>query len=94
MADLNERIRLQTSFSIDQFAPVLWARSVRIPTSLYQVHDDLYTRPSDIQTMYDNIPIANKKLHWIEGTTLRWDGYTYFQREPRQMLDWFARFMV
>jgi hypothetical protein len=94
MGDLNERIRLQTSFSIDQFSPVPWAKSVRIPTFLYQVRDDLYTRPSDIQAMYDNIPIADKKLHWIEGTTRRWDGYTYFQREPRQMLDWFARFMA
>lgn len=51
-----------------------------IPTFLYQVRDDLYTRPDDIQAMFDNIPIANKKLHWIEGTTRRWDGYTYFLR--------------
>ncbi|NVO14585.1 MAG: alpha/beta hydrolase [Rhodoplanes sp.] len=94
MADLNTRIRLQTSFSIDQFSPVHWAKSVRIPTFLYQVRDDLYTRPSDIQAMFDNIPAADKALHWIEGTTRRWDGYTYFQREPRRMLDWFARFMA
>ncbi|WP_234842036.1 hypothetical protein [Sinorhizobium meliloti] len=62
-----------------------------IPTFLYQVRDDLYTRPDDIQAMFDNIPIANKKLHWIEGTTRRWDGYTY-SSEPEQMLHWFARF--
>jgi uncharacterized protein len=92
MEDLNERIRLQTSFTLDQFSPVPWAKNVKIPTFLYQVRDDLYTRPDDIQTMYDNIPIADKKLYWIEGTTRRWDGYAYFQREPRQMLDWFARF--
>jgi len=93
MADLNERIRLQTSFTIDQFSPVPWARSVRIPTFLYQVRDDLYTRPSDIQAVYDNIPVSEKELCWIEGSTRRWDGYTFFQREPGQMLDWFARFM-
>jgi hypothetical protein len=29
--------------------------------------------------MYDNIPIKQKKLYWIEGTSRRWDGYTYFQ---------------
>lgn len=44
--------------------------------------------------MYDHIPVAEKKLHWIEGTTRRWDGYAYFQREAQQMLDWFARFMA
>lgn len=93
MDDLNERIRLQTSFTIDQFSPVPWAKSITVPTFLYQVRDDLYTRPSDVQAMFDNIPVLEKKLFWIEGTTRRWDGYTYFGREPRQMLDWFARFM-
>ncbi len=92
--DLNERIRLQTSFTIDQFSPIPWARSVMIPTFLYQVRDDLYTTPDDIQAMYDNMPGADKELHWIEDTTRRWDGYTYFQREPAQMLEWFARFMT
>lgn len=91
--DLNEHIRRQTSFTIDQFSPVPWAKSVQIPTFLYQVRDDLYTRPADVQAMYDNLPVAAKKLYWIEGTTRRWDGYTYFQREPHQVLEWFGRFM-
>jgi len=29
---------------------------------LYGVHDDVLTDPSDLQAMYDNIPIAEKKL--------------------------------
>jgi hypothetical protein len=94
MPVLDEKIRIQTSFSISQFSPVSWARSVHIPTFLYQVKDDVYTRPADIQSMFDNIPISEKKLIWIEGTTRRWDGYTYFQREPDEMLDWFGRFMI
>ena len=65
-----------------------------IPTFLYQVRDDPHTRPSDIQEMFDNIPVREKKLHRIDGTTRRWDGYTRFQREPRQMPVWFARFMA
>ena len=32
--------------------------------------------------MDDNIPMAGKKLQWIEGTTARWDGYMEFQRRP------------
>ncbi|WP_353646932.1 alpha/beta hydrolase [Mesorhizobium sp. WSM2239] len=91
--DLEERIRLHTSFRLDDFSPVLWARSVTIPTLLYQVREDVYTRPEDVQAMYDNMPAADKKLFWIEGTTRRWDGYTYFQREPSEILNWFARFM-
>jgi hypothetical protein len=46
-----------------------------------------------VQTMFDNIPVANKKLQWIYGTTRRWDGYLEFQRHPEPMLDWFATHM-
>ena len=91
--DLEQRIRLHTSFRLDDFSPIPWAKSVRIPTFLYQVRDDAYTRPDDIQAMFDNIPIAEKNLLWIEGTTRRWDGYTCFQRNPGPMLDWFRSYM-
>lgn len=92
--DLEERIRLHTSFGLDDFSPVPWAKNVRVPTFLYQVRDDLYTRPSDVQAMYDNIPVADKKLFWIEGTTRRWDGYAYFQKDPSLMLEWFEKYMA
>ncbi|WP_437292327.1 alpha/beta hydrolase family protein [Sorangium sp. So ce406] len=91
--DLEERIRLHTSFKLDDFSPVPWAKSVMVPTLLYQVRDDLYTRPDDVQAIYDNIPIVQKKLFWIEGTTRRWDGYTYFAKDPSQMLEWFDTYM-
>src|SRR5467141_1695011 len=56
---------------------------VSIPTLLYhQVRADSLTDPSDVQAMFDNIPVADKQLLWIEGTTARWDGYTVFQRRP------------
>jgi hypothetical protein len=29
---------------------------------------NILTEPEDVQTMYDNIPTAEKKLQWIEGT--------------------------
>lgn len=93
MPALDERIRLKTSYRIAQFSPVPWAASVRIPTFLYQVLDDVYTRPEDIQAMFDAIPVPEKKLSWIPGTTRRWDGYTHFQRKPDEILDWFARYM-
>jgi len=43
--------------------------------------------------MFDNIPVADKKLQWIEGTTARWDGYLESQRRPQPMLDWFAQYL-
>lgn len=92
LADLDELIFRRTSFHVDEFTPVPWAKSVAVPTFLYQVRDDLYTRPDDIQAMYDNIPVA-KELFWIEGTSRRWDGYAYFQQHPERMLAWFDTYM-
>jgi hypothetical protein len=51
------------------------------------------TEPDDVQAMFDNIPVPDKKLQWIGGTTHRWDGYLEFQRRPVPMLDWFAAHM-
>lgn len=94
LEDFNELLRLRTSIGLEQRIPQEWARSVRVPTFLYQVRGDLLTDPSDVQAMFDNIPIAEKGLHWIEGTTARWDGYMEFQRHPQAMLDWFANYLA
>jgi hypothetical protein len=91
--DFNTLLRLRTSVGLEQRIPQEWAKNVRVPTFLYQVRGDVLTDPSDVQAMFDNIPVADKKLQWIEGTTARWDGYVEFQRRPQPMLDWFAQYM-
>jgi len=91
--DFDTLIRLNTSVGLDRRVPQEWAKNVRVPTFLYQVRRDSVTDPSDVQAMYDSIPVADKKLQWIEGTTARWDGYLEFQRRPAPMLDWFAKHM-
>ncbi|HYB27373.1 MAG TPA: hypothetical protein VEF89_12210 [Solirubrobacteraceae bacterium] len=92
--DFNTLLRLRTSVGLEQRIPQEWARNVRVPTFLYQVRGDTLTEPEDVQTMYENIPIAEKRLQWIEGTTARWDGYLEFQRRPQPMLDWFAQYVA
>jgi hypothetical protein len=91
--DFNTLLRLRTSVGLEQRIPQEWAKNVRVPTFLYQVRGDSLTDPSDVQTMFDNVPVHEKKLLWIEGTTARWDGYLEFQRRPQPMLDWFAQYM-
>jgi len=93
LEEFNTLIRLRTSVGLEQRIPQEWARNVGVPTFLYQVRGDILTHPSDVQAMFDNIPVAEKKLQWIEGTTARWDGYLEFQRRPQPMLDWFAQYM-
>jgi uncharacterized protein len=92
--DLEQKIIRRTSIGFAERNAQEWAKSVRVPTFLYQVHEDVLTHPSDVQTMFDNIPIADKKLAWIEGTTARFDGYLEFQRRPAPMLDWLTKYIA
>ena len=82
-------VRRFHGFGIDELSPIEHAGAVKVPTLVLQVHDDVLTKPSDVQTIYDNISAADKKLFWIEGTTLRFQGYNYFSDNPQMMLDWF-----
>jgi len=91
--ELDENIRLVTSFRLDDLSPLEAAKHVRIPSFIYQVRDDLMTYTSDVQAIFDNIPTEEKQLFWIEGTTRRWDGYSYFARHPEMMLAWFEKHM-
>lgn len=92
--EIDRRIRLRTSFSLDAMSPVNAARSVRTPALVYQVRDDLMTRPADVLAIFNAIPGhpgQAKELFWIDGTTRRWDGYLHFQNHPHRVLDWIAR---
>jgi pimeloyl-ACP methyl ester carboxylesterase len=86
---LDERIVLRTGLSLADRDPREWAKHVTVPTFLYQVRDDVLTEPHDVQAMFDNIPVADKALRWVENSTVRWDGYLEFQRRPEPMLAWF-----
>ena len=92
--EVDRELKLVVSVGLDDMSPVEWAKSVQIPTFIYQVHDDPMTRTSDVQAIFDSVPFAEKKLHWIHNTTARWDGYLEFQRRPQPMLDWFKTYMV
>ncbi len=87
--DIERGIQLTTSFKFDDMSPIPHAKSMNIPTLLIQVRNDVLTRESDVQTIFDNIPTTDKKLFWIEDSTRRWDGYNYFPNHPELLIDWF-----
>lgn len=91
--EIEEKIFLVTSLRLDDMDPREPAKHNHVPTFMYQVHDDLLTVPSNVQEIFDNMPVKEKQLHWIRNTTRRWDGYLYFQREPQLMLSWLAKYM-
>ncbi len=64
-------------------------KHIKLPTFFLQVRDDMNSRWTDVQEMYDNTSVEDKKIHYIEGTPWRFKGYTYFSEHPEQMVEWF-----
>lgn len=86
-------IQLRTSFTLDQLSPLGYAKHCHVPTFILQVRDDALTKAVDVQAIFDNIPVADKELFWIENSTRRWDGYNFFPENPERMIEWFNRHM-
>eukprot|EP00180_Rhodochaete_pulchella_P000924 Plantae.Rhodophyta-Rhodochaete_pulchella.ctg1749.p1 GENE.Plantae.Rhodophyta-Rhodochaete_pulchella.ctg1749~~Plantae.Rhodophyta-Rhodochaete_pulchella.ctg1749.p1 ORF type:complete len:331 (-),score=59.69 Plantae.Rhodophyta-Rhodochaete_pulchella.ctg1749:443-1327(-) len=80
-------------YRIDDASPIADAVHVTMPTLVAQVRKDKFSyAEEDVQAVYDAIPISEKKLHWIEGTTERFKGYCYFSDNPQPMLDWYNKY--
>lgn len=73
-----------------------YVKNVKVPTYIVQVKDDVWSQPEkDVQVTYDllELPIQDKKLFWIEGTTQRFDGYNYLGENPESMIEWFDKYL-
>lgn len=68
------------------------AKSTCVPTRLVQARKDPFTNLDKIAQIYANMPVE-KEMLWLEEPTHRFDGYNWFGDHPRDMLDWFDRFM-
>jgi hypothetical protein len=82
---VHERIGLH----LDEQVPALYAPGITVPTMVSQLHDDVMTRPEDVQAVHDAIPVDDKKMHWFCGSTRRFDGYNYFSDHPGVAVSWF-----
>ncbi|WP_421724321.1 alpha/beta hydrolase family protein [Bauldia sp.] len=65
------------------------ADAVKCPTMVVQVRDDASTKPWDAEQIYERLPNPDKKLLWIEGTPVRYEGYRYFSQHPAEMVAWY-----
>ena len=82
-------------YKISDSSPILDAPYVKIPTLVVQVRNDAFTyAEEDVQAIYDGIATKEKKIFWIEGTTQRFRGYTYFSDNPKLMLDWYDQHSI
>lgn len=85
----NERYSYYCSFRHTDSNAIARADKVTVPTMVVQVKDDMTTKPSDAQGIHDKLPNPDKKLLWIEGTPVRYEGYRYFSQNPAEMLAWY-----
>jgi uncharacterized protein len=93
-ADLfNQALHRRSGYRLDDFRPIENTTVVTVPTLVAQVRRDFMMPESYIKDMYENIAAKDKKLFWIEGTDLRFQGYNYFGNNPQLVLDWFDKHM-
>ena len=87
----DKAVHERTGFHLSEQSPLEHVKAVTVPTLVAQVHDDVMTRPQDVQDIYDAIPVAEKRLYWIEGTERRFDGYNFFGVHPELPIEWFDK---
>ncbi|MDA8446455.1 alpha/beta hydrolase family protein [Paracidovorax valerianellae] len=80
----------RTGYHFTDAWPIEYSKSVTIPTLVAQVRLDSSTRVSSVQEIHDLMAAKDKQMFWIEGTDQRFEGYNYFGRNPKVVLDWFA----
>lgn len=89
--NFDKAVHERTGFHLDEQSPIEHVKHVTVPTLVAQVHDDTMTRPEDVQSIYDALPVADKDRHWITGTDRRFEGYNYFGQHPEVPIDWFSK---
>ena len=82
-----------TGLTIEDHNIIPKARKINVPTFFLQVRDDMNSRWTDVQEMYDKVPVSDKKILYIEGTPWRFKGYTFFSEQPKEMIEWFDAHM-
>ncbi|MBN2103689.1 alpha/beta hydrolase [bacterium] len=81
---INKKVMHYTGHTLDEMSPENYVGDIRVPVLYVQVKNDPWTRPSDIQSIFDKTH-EPKKLLWIEGNE-RFDGYNYFGDHPEKLL--------
>ena len=78
---------------IEKMSPREYVKDLKVPTMYVQARNDPWTELSDIQGFYEDTPDNPKEFFWIEGTTHRFESYSYFQDRPEKMLEWIRKWV-
>ncbi len=80
-----------TGLSIEDHDITKKIKHINLPTLYLQVRNDMNSNEADVQWMYDNTNVEDKDIIWVEDTSWRFKGYTYFSEHPERMVDWFNK---
>lgn len=78
-----------TGLTVEDHNIIPKAAGITVPTFFVQVRDDMNSNWKDVQAMFDLAPTEDKKIHYIEGTPWRFQGYNYFSDDPEAMIEWY-----
>lgn len=84
-APINEKLTGLT-FADHDMRPLI--EHVKLPTLMLQVRQDMVSRESDIQELFEKLDVE-KDIIWVEDTPWRFHGYTYFSEHPEAMVAWY-----
>ncbi|ODV79100.1 alpha/beta-hydrolase [Suhomyces tanzawaensis NRRL Y-17324] len=88
-----EETLLETSgFKVDELSPLEYAKSVKVPTKVFQVRNDPLTEISDTQEIFSRFSSKEKEFYFIEGADQRFQGYNFLSENPQHMLEWFDKY--
>ncbi|NEQ83337.1 MAG: alpha/beta hydrolase [Moorea sp. SIO2I5] len=89
----DEQQRKIYGFRLDDYDIMKQVSAIKIPTLVLQVRNDASMQAEAIQGFYDALPNPDKQIIWVEETTERFRGYTYFSDHPEQLVAWFDSHM-
>ncbi|MEL6536259.1 MAG: alpha/beta hydrolase, partial [Bacteroidota bacterium] len=82
-----------TGLTVEDHNIIPKAKNIHIPTYFLQVRNDTNSRWTDVQEIFENTPVEDKKIEYVEETPWRFKGYTYFSEHPESMIEWFDNHM-
>lgn len=85
----NECYSYYCSFCYMDFNVIVCVDKVIVLMMVVQVKDDMIMKLFDVQGIYDKLFNLDKKLFWIEGIIVCYEGYCYFSKNFVEMVVWY-----
>lgn len=87
------KLRMANGIRLEDLSPLSYADGIVKPVKIFQVRKDNYNKIVDPQEIFNRFKSVDKEFEWIEGTEERFEGYNYFSKNPKQLLEWLSKYL-